>query len=164
MQSPAGLVFRTLLLLGCLLVLPFVAVCGSSLPDVVQTALQGRWPSIGSASAKPDSGISQFVPATAPAAGGQETTTANRRQDDNSVGLSPSVLDRLAQIERRLQQLGASYYRLEEWGNQREFYRFSCDMAIGDDPNLARSFQAIRGDRVEAMTDVLGQIEAFCRR
>jgi hypothetical protein len=154
MQSPGGLVIRALLLLGCLLALPFVAVCGSSLPDMVQTALEGRLPSIEPSPARPDREAPRFVP-TAASEAGSRRETASRVE-------SSAAPQRQESIERRLQQLGASYYRLEEWGNRRECFRFLCELPIGNDPNLAREFQAVRADGLEAMADVLRQVEAFC--
>jgi hypothetical protein len=159
MQSRAGLLFRALLLLGCLLVLPLVAICGSALPDMVQTALEGRWPTIEPAPAKPARETPQFVPTTA--SGDQKPAAGGPGDLADGGGASPAP-NQPAQIERRLQQLGATYYRLEEWGNQGGVYRFICDMPIGNDLRLARSFQAIRGDQLEAMADVLRQVEAFC--
>ena len=142
---------RAILLLGCLLALPILAICGSSLPDVLHTALEGRLPGIEPSPARPDREAPQFVPNATPEAG-------SRKETSNRVA-SPSVPNSQAQIEQRLQQLGASYYRLEEWGNRRECFRFLCEMPVGSDPNLARSFQAVRTDRLDAMADVLRQVE-----
>jgi hypothetical protein len=160
MQSRAGLVFRALLLLGCLLVLPLVAICGSSLPDMVQTALEGRWPTIEPSPAKADREAPQFVRTTASGDRGSAAGSQAEKVSSARVLSAPPVQP--DQIERRLQQLGASYYRLEEWGNQAGVYRFICEMPIGNDPRLARSFEAIHADRMEAMADVLRQVEAFC--
>ena len=106
MQSPAGLLFRTLLLLGCLLALPLVAICGSALPDMVQTALEGRWPSIDLSSARADRDNRQFVPATASQCESQEGEGGrgrNARRAGQSAGPDRAAV---AAIGRELLSLG----------------------------------------------------------
>jgi hypothetical protein len=153
MRSSGGSAIRALLLLGCLLALPVLAIWGSSLPEAVHTALEGRVPGVPPAAAEPDREPPRFVPT--PAAEG------NRPAGQADRAAAPSAQNPQARIEQRLQQLGASYYRLEEWGDRRECFRFICEMPLGDSPQPARAFQAIRDDRLEAMAEVLRQVEAY---
>jgi hypothetical protein len=44
MQSPAGVLLRTLLMLACLVAIPLAALFGSSFPKVVSSLLEGHWP------------------------------------------------------------------------------------------------------------------------
>ena len=44
MQSSAAVIFRALIMLGCLVAVPLAAVFGTSLSEVVQTVLAGQWP------------------------------------------------------------------------------------------------------------------------
>jgi hypothetical protein len=64
-------------------------------------------------------------------------------------------------IQSRLRQLGARYYLLESWGNDRQFYRFYCKMAIGGSPDYTRFFEATNADPVQAMAQVLQQVERW---
>jgi len=45
-------------------------------------------------------------------------------------------------MQDRLRQLGATYYLLETWGNQRQFYRFYCQMAVGGNSSYTHYFEA----------------------
>lgn len=69
--------------------------------------------------------------------------------------------DRFNMLERRLREYGAIYYLLETWGNEGELYRFHCKMAIGNNPNYTRHFEATHRDALQAMTQVLEQIEQW---
>lgn len=66
----------------------------------------------------------------------------------------------LRQIQQRLHELGATYVLLESFGNQ-GLYRFYCKMAMGGNANYTRYFEATDSDPVRAMTQVLGQVEAW---
>jgi hypothetical protein len=64
-------------------------------------------------------------------------------------------------MQDRLRQLGATYYLLETWGNQRQFYRFYCQMAVGGNSSYTHYFEATNANPLAAMADVLRQIEAW---
>jgi hypothetical protein len=226
MQTSAGVVFRAFIMLACLVAIPLVAVFGSSLPKIVGSVLEGRWP--------PDSGENkaagpeknavvepgQFEPTTPPGgipAGPAEPITPLWQNDPLRDGLkwpaepldsprSPVVptgfesplVDRsgpsastngpraeprlmaarteslaeqaitadeqFKRIHTRLNELGATYYLLESWGNQRDCYRFYCQMSVGGNPSCSRPFQATHADPIQAMTQVLQQVEAWQSR
>jgi hypothetical protein len=65
------------------------------------------------------------------------------------------------QIQKRLRALGATYYLLETWGNDQRFYRFYCQMAVADNTNYTRCFEATHADPIEAMRTVLTQVESW---
>lgn len=69
--------------------------------------------------------------------------------------------DPFTSMERKLREYGATYYLLETWGNDREMFRFHCKMAIGNDPNYTRHFEAIDRDALRAMHQVVGRVEAW---
>lgn len=76
--------------------------------------------------------------------------------------LPPSSQDgEFQQISQRLQELGATYYRLESWGSGRPLFRFQCRMAIMGSSGLTRQFEATDQDPAQAMRQVLNQIEAW---
>ena len=66
-------------------------------------------------------------------------------------------------VERRLRELGATSYALEKWGSDGKLYRFQSEVAVHDDPNFHRNFQAIAADPLLAMREVLDQIERWRR-
>ena len=69
--------------------------------------------------------------------------------------------DRFTAMERKLRQHGATYYLLETWGNEGEQYRFHCRMAIGNNANYTRHFEATDRDALKAMSQVLERVEAW---
>jgi hypothetical protein len=64
-------------------------------------------------------------------------------------------------MQDRLRQLGATYYLLETWGNQRQFFRFYCQMAVGGNSTYTHYFEAINANPMQAMADVLAQVERW---
>lgn len=71
------------------------------------------------------------------------------------------ALDRQRDMERRLRDLGATYYTLEKWGNRERLFRFECRMAIAGDANYTRFFEATSERSLGAMDSVLRQVEAW---
>ncbi|MEX2112086.1 MAG: hypothetical protein WD845_02820 [Pirellulales bacterium] len=69
--------------------------------------------------------------------------------------------DPFTSMERKLREYGATYYLLETWGNHREMFRFHCKMALGDDPNYTRHFEAIDRNALRAMHQVVDRVEAW---
>ncbi len=69
--------------------------------------------------------------------------------------------ERFTAMERRLRENGATYYLLETWGNEGELYRFHCKMAIANNPNYTRHFEATDRDALKAMAQVLERVEAW---
>jgi hypothetical protein len=69
--------------------------------------------------------------------------------------------ERFTAMERRLRENGATFYLLETWGNEGELYRFHCKMAIGNNPNYTRHFEATDRDALKAMAQVLERVEAW---
>jgi hypothetical protein len=74
---------------------------------------------------------------------------------------TPAAADQFHAIQDRLRQLGATYYLLESWGNQQHMYRFYCKIAVGGSVHYTRCFEATHADPVQAMVQVLGQVEAW---
>ncbi|MFV2068408.1 MAG: hypothetical protein ACC645_15670 [Pirellulales bacterium] len=66
-------------------------------------------------------------------------------------------------LERRLRDLGATYYLLEKWGDTGAYYRFHCRMALADNPEQFRYFEATDGVPERAMADVVQQVERWRR-
>jgi hypothetical protein len=61
----------------------------------------------------------------------------------------------------QLQQLGATYYLLESWGDSGQLYRFHCQVAAQDNPNNARHFEATDADPMRAMQRVVTEVQLW---
>ena len=233
-QSNTVVMFRALVMLVCLVAIPFAAFCGSSLPTILKAVQEHRWPTLAefrglvNPSSRTTSGVPQFVPtrtmtgdprpfpggtvqpipvnpspsparwpeAMAPQAGpaivpvGFNTPADPTRSLDRNpatpLGLAGGIADPTAEhkaglagpiggepsatpagseafsfVQDRLRQLGATYYLLEAWGDQKREYRFYCRMAIGGNAQFTRAFWAIDGDPLRAMGQVLQQVESW---
>ena len=88
--------------------------------------------------------------------------SGDRTPEVSGVRASPgdaAGLKRFTRIERRLRQLGATYYLLESWGAEGHLFRFHCRMAIGGQPHQNRYFEATDEDPLEAMEQVLQEVQ-----
>jgi hypothetical protein len=72
--------------------------------------------------------------------------------------------DPFASSEQRLRALGATYYRLESWGDRGEFYRCACDLRLGSRSRASRHFEAIEPTASQAVASVIDQVERHGRR
>ena len=97
--------------------------------------------------------VNYLTPPEAPS-GAVASALQNANLPSNSAGTTP-----FSQIQDRLKQLGATYYLLETWGNQQQLYRFYCKMAVGGNSNYTHCFEYIGADPLQAMAEVLKQVE-----
>ena len=101
---------------------------------------------------------------TAPAS--RDTSFWGKPTSDRPAGGSgppepTSTFDRFTYIQRRLRQLGATYYLLESWGVEGEYFRFHCRMAVGGNEKYTRHFEATEAGALEAMARVLSEVETW---
>jgi len=61
----------------------------------------------------------------------------------------------------RLKALGATYYKIEKWGNRGEFFRVSCFVALSENHSHTKYFQAIGTDAITVMQTVIADIERW---
>ncbi len=87
--------------------------------------------------------------------------SAVKPTNDKICGGLPSGTNQFMAMQDRLRQLGATYYLLETWGNQRQFFRFYCQMAVGGNSGYSHYFEAINANPLQAMADVLAQVEQW---
>ena len=73
----------------------------------------------------------------------------------------PAGFDRFTYVQERLRRLGATHYTLTTWGDAGELYRFECRVAVDGNPDYNRHFEARDGDALQAMSDVLTQVETW---
>ncbi|HVX13476.1 MAG TPA: hypothetical protein VHC22_19990 [Pirellulales bacterium] len=70
----------------------------------------------------------------------------------------------LAESERRLRDMGATYCRLEAWGADGKFYRCSCNIPMSPRGRATRHFEAIESAPSQAIDAVIRQVEAWRSR
>lgn len=92
----------------------------------------------------------------------QNASVAPPPQAAQTVG-QPSTVDQFLYIQQRLRELGANYYLLENWGNEGNYYRFHCRVAVANSDNFAKHFEATDEQPLGAMTRVLADVEAWRR-
>jgi hypothetical protein len=184
--SSATTAFRAIVMLAFVVAIPLIALNGSSLPEKVKNLVEKYWPVIAKAMGKSESTEAQpnLMPLQAPGSEAErfrplassvvpadyQSTVETRipsvpgisTQNDQGYNVnSRAEANPFIAIQDRLRQLGATYYLLETWGNQRQFYRFYCQMAVGGNADYTHYFEAINSNPMEAMGDVLRQVEAW---
>ena len=149
--------FRVLIMLACAVGIPVLATWGTCWPDVLKKFQDFRWPALLSLASAPPSEAESEAPEFAPPVVENETQPlATAPETDKPRSLE----DRLRELGGRLQQLGATYYRLESWGHDAQLYRFQCKVSLADDSDLVRCYEAIENDPLRAMLQVLREVEA----
>jgi hypothetical protein len=180
MQSSATVALRAFIMLACAVGIPVLAMSGASWSEILKKFQNLRWPAIvefASAStpaAPPSSGekppFSPSRPAELPPARPNAILGGNNvlRDPSSASPVQPAVFVGAAEtpsnaddIPKRLQQLGATYYVLEAWGNGEQLYRFYCKMAVVGSADYAQCFEATDSDPQQAMRRVLRQVEAW---
>lgn len=69
--------------------------------------------------------------------------------------------ERFEAIPQRLKQLGAEYLKLESVAGSELQYRFRCTVPLPGSEAYGRQFEVTASDPVEAMQQVLAQVEAW---
>jgi hypothetical protein len=64
-------------------------------------------------------------------------------------------------MEERLRQVGATYYRLETWGQEGRRFRFQCRVAADQTTGWARHFEATDPQPIQAVAKVLASVESW---
>jgi hypothetical protein len=108
---------------------------------------------LGGNSARINQPSSNIVPADYQTAVEPNINIINKGYNTGQTDTNPFMT-----MQDRLRGLGATYYLLETWGNQRQFFRFYCQMSVGGNSSYTRYFEAINANPLEAMADVLRQV------
>jgi hypothetical protein len=99
----------------------------------------------------------------APIRNGAET--ARLAPPDRSAATAPLTIpngtDPFTYVQNRLQELGATYFLLESWGDRKREYRFYCKMAVGGNADYTKAFFWVDGDPQRAMMHVLQEVEGW---
>ena len=187
-QSESSIIHfvRSVTLLAILLAMPGIAIFWNHLPKDIanqsaskatapqtEIAQQQRNDSIESAlSISPPASESIYPPlpemSMAPAfsnpAPKVASETSIQQASIQQVSWDPSRREppqNFESLEHRLKALGATYYRLEKWGNRGELFRFSCFVTPSDSNSYEKHFQSIGADAVTVMRSVIAEIETW---
>jgi hypothetical protein len=160
MQSSAAVTVRALVMLACVVGIPVLAMSGTSWSEVLKKFQNFRWPAIlNLASASPTAAQGEGPrlppPSLKNSPGPCRPATEAARPHAADVGTG------FRDIQDRLQELGATYYLLESWGNEQQLYRFYCKVAVAGSADYTHCFEAIHADPLQAMTQVLRQVETW---
>jgi hypothetical protein len=82
---------------------------------------------------------------------------------DPATAQSLQASSEVVRVQQRLRELGAAYYALETWGAQGRLFRFHARMSVGEGADCLRHFEAVNGDPVRVMAEVLDQVETWQR-
>ncbi len=186
MQSSATTAFRAFTMLACAVGITAAAMSGTSWSEILDKFRNLDWPPMLTSASASTQGVNGETGRSAPpcpssllkegATAGLSSSGARRRMAGPSetgvrkdaaapaapaeaAAAVPDVPMGFDDIQLRLRELGASYYLLESWGSQRQLYRFSCKMAIGGNADFTRYFEAADADPLQAMLQVLRQVE-----
>lgn len=200
MKSSAAVLGRAIVMLACIVGIPYVALCDASWSKMVKKLQEFQWSKfwdhdavekpVGLAASSSQPALLSLPAAPAHASGdrnARELTpiTSSTRAVQSSVipvgfqssGERTPALpigeavcrnggdttdfgsDPYRTIQKRLREMGATYYLLESWGNDRQMYRFFCKMAIGGSRDYTRCFEATADEPLQAMRQVLEQVE-----
>jgi hypothetical protein len=170
-ESPIIHFIRSVTLLATLIVVPGIAIFWNHLPKRVLHKSESK-------REKPETENSQFfkdskdsdeslvaVSAFAPLAPIEPTfllpaPKVTSEPVMQQVSWEPSQQE-FESLELRLKALGATYYRLEKWGNRGELFRFSCFVTPLESHSYEKYFQAIDADAVTVMRSVIADIETW---
>jgi hypothetical protein len=189
MQSSATVGLRALVMLACAVGIPVLAIWGASWSEIVKKFQNLPWPAVvelasastsnpqplgeaprftpnneaGTAQPNPPSPASSFAGHFDPPAASGPSTNADR-YGESAASVSPEPASEFGDVPKRLQQLGATYYVLESWGNDQRLYRFYCKMAVAGRNDYTHCFEATDANPHQAMQQVLQQVEAWQQR
>lgn len=111
---------------------------------------------------EPAAAAPPFAEAASPVNSGQMAIVPVVRQTSDA---------RFEQIQQRLRSLGAIGCCLKWLGSSRQFYQFQCEMPLGGTsrgavtgaPTAVRHFESTSDNSLQAMENVLAEIEAWLR-
>ena len=183
LKATIGTSVRMVTVLAFLIGMPLWALSGSKLNFGLHDAPAAAVPAANPAPGSPvTTGNSRRAPSSGrgdldsakekmwpePAVGARKTT-AGQPADDRSgrgprVHHLPVVQDRMREIQQRLVANGADAMLLELLDSDPASYRFWCQMPISTSSMYGRRFEAVAGDPVSAMLQVVGQVDAWLAR
>jgi hypothetical protein len=173
MHSSATTIFRAFLMLVCTVAVPVLAIWGASWSEICKKFQNLPCPAIlNLASASTPAGSTSPTASAGEAPRFTPTASAGERSPAPIVApalpaataetaVAPADPAACQEIQNRLQKLGATYYVLESWGDERQLYRFCCKMAVGGNADYVHCFEATHADPLRAMQQVLRDVETW---
>ena len=167
MQSSATVALRAFVMLACAVGIPVLAMSGASWSEILKKFQNLRWPAVVEFGFGVDSarGAVERSASVCAAESGRRNRHVRRSiasrasptlaravadPSPDAAGTAKTSSD-VDDIPKRLQQLGATYYVLESWGNDQQLYRFYCKMAVAENADYTHCFEATDADPRQAM-------------
>ena len=163
MRSSATVTLRAFVMLACAVGIPVLAMSGTSWSEILKKFQDIRFPAILNLASASTPATTSESPALAergraveppmvapPLPSAPACPSAERATPvfaETKIGTAPqnaTIPTDIHVIQQRLQQLGATYYVLESWGNEQQLYRFYCKMAVGGSARLRPLFRGHR--------------------
>ena len=185
-MSSAVVFLRAVIMLACLVALPIAALFYGPLPPstrvLLDKALQMGERALNGDASRPQTRLvaAPLFPAPGSAAPAATTPVAPPASSPQQMAISATdppaapvqvqqnapptkaaALQRPIELAKHLQTLGASHYALQQWGPGSELYRFTCRVAIADNPGHNRHFEAVGDDAQTAIRDVIARVESW---
>ena len=192
-ESPIITFIRGTTLLAVLIALPGIAVCWNHLPKDLWNASTSSPPVpksekrqiIPKATDESATLVSAFAPESLYSVSAAEAPVLPKIQTDfreknvpvpNPWGLQNTAIQQTSweppntsmpqdfeSLRLHLQMLGATYYKLEKWGDRGELFRFSCLVSPTEGHPYEKHFQSFGSDAVTVMQTVVADIEKWKR-
>jgi len=97
-----------------------------------------------------------------PTAVSTETIDEMPSKSPENSGVQDELAKQLQPHFTLLQNLGAAEYALETWGSAGDFYRFRCEIPLGNGANAAmRLFEAVDRDPLATVRQVVGEVTSW---
>jgi len=168
MQSSGMAAGRALIMLACAVTVPALALSDVCWSAALKKVREFRWSAyfqLASTPAPPPIGSPRLLPMAEPtkklAIAADEGPAVVPVSYEAPIEAAIPSTDPYRAAQDRLRQLGATYYLLESWGDDRQMVRFYCKMAIGGSPDYTRCFECVGREPLEAIGQVLQQVEAW---
>ena len=158
-ESPIIHVIRSITLLTILAAVPGIAIFWNHLPkkEVAPNPVQRSAPSKSDEARIDDhDSVQSAISLSAPKIASQSPI-----QQVSYERVQPAPQQDFALLRQRVNALGATYYKLEEWGSRGELFRFSCRVASSGQFSFEKPFEAVGSDPIVVIQSVIADIERW---
>jgi hypothetical protein len=105
--------------------------------------------------------VQSFAISAEPVRFDPETQRATFQAEHKTAQREPIVEHELEPHLSVLRKMGASEYTLEDWGQGGQLVRFRCSVSMGGGNDFTRQFEAVAGDSLAAVRQVVGEVSAW---
>ena len=183
MPSPFTMAARTVIVLGCLLVLPLLAMIGPSLPKPIRSGVKSA---TGSSEQAKTSKAANSRPTAPKVQGGRRAVQSDEETSERASPGSPisradfndasgaaarndrggaphehSTAPTFDELFHELQDLEVADFKLESWGARGELYRCNCQASSSPKGGHARHFEATADNPSKALAKIVADVRQW---